>query len=144
MKSVKKGDKIQVEYEGKFEDGTVFDASEKHGKPLEFKVGSGNVLKAFEEATIGMNEGEEKEITLPPKEAYGDYQNEYVMEIPIERFPSEVEPRVGQRFQVDQGDGKTFMVLVTQISDSSVTLDANHPLAGKDLIFDIELLEIAS
>ena len=143
MTKAKKGDKVKVQYTGRLNDNKIFDSSENKG-PLEFKIGDGQIISGFESAVIGMQVGESKTITIAPNDAYGDYQNEYVMDIPKERFPSEVEPKVGQRFQVDQGDGKAFMVLVTQITDTSVTLDANHPLAGKDLIFDIELLEIAS
>ena len=139
MTKAKKGDKVKVQYTGRLSDNNIFDSSDNRG-PLEFKIGDGQLIPGFEGAVVGMQVGESKTVTIAANEAYGDYQNE----IPMERFPSELEPKVGQRFQVDQGDSKTFMVLVTHITDSRVTLDANHPLAGKDLIFDIELLEIAS
>ena len=141
MTQVKNGDTIKVHYTGKLEDGTVFDTSLDRD-PLEFTVGEGQIIPGFEEAVIGMNPGESKTTTIPSDQAYGPHYEDMVLQVDHNQFPAHLAPQVGEQFQVRQTDGRTVIVTVTEISPSAVTLDANHPLAGKDLTFYIELVEI--
>ena len=142
MAKVKKGDSVKVHYTGKLKDGTVFDTSDNK-EPLEFKVGEGKLIKGFEAAVVGMEPGESKTIQIPADKAYGPHHPEMVMTIDRKEVPSTITPKVDQMLQVRQKDGKTFAVKVTEVSEETLTLDANHPLAGKDLTFDISLAEIA-
>jgi len=142
--AVKKGDKVKLDYEGKFEDGTVFDSSEKHGKPLEIEVGSGQVIKGFDDALIGMKKGEEKEIKLSPAEAYGDPNPQMMKKVPRDQFPKDKEIKAGMVLILGTPDGKQFPAKVAEVSDAEITLDMNHPLAGKTLIFKIKVVEIIS
>jgi len=141
MGKAKIGDTVKVHYTGKLEDGTVFDTSVERG-PLEFKIGEGQVIQGFEDAVIGMNPGEEKTVEIPADEAYGQRNEEMVADIGRDQFPEYLSPEVGQQFQIRQQNGQIILVTVTEISEDTVTLDANHPLAGKDLTFEIQLLEI--
>jgi len=141
MGKAKIGDTVKVHYTGKLEDGTVFDTSAERG-PLEFKIGEGQVIQGFEDAVIGMNPGEEKTVEIPADEAYGQRNEEMVADIGRDQFPEYLSPEVGQQFQIRQQNGQIILVTVTEISEDTVTLDANHPLAGKDLTFEIQLLEI--
>ncbi|MCD6454437.1 MAG: peptidylprolyl isomerase [Candidatus Aminicenantes bacterium] len=143
MVKAKIGDKVKVHYTGKLEDGTVFDSS-REGEPLEFTIGSGEIIPGFEEQIIGMEEGEKKTFTIPPEKAYGPHREELIIEVRKEEFPPDITPEVGQHLQLRQADGHVFYVVVTDVQEDSVTLDANHPLAGKDLVFDVELLEVSS
>jgi len=143
MVKAKIGDKVKVHYTGKLEDGTVFDSS-REGEPLEFTIGSGEIIPGFEEQIIGMEEGEKKTFTIPPEKAYGPHREELIIEVRKEEFPPDITPEVGQHLQLRQPDGHVFYVVVTDVQEDSVTLDANHPLAGKDLVFDVELLEVSS
>ncbi len=142
MTQAKNGDIVKVHYTGKLDDGSIFDSSVDRG-PLEFTVGDGNIIPRFEQAVIGMNPSESKTIKIPSDEAYGPHREEMVMAIEREKFPPHISPEVGQQLQVPKTDGNTVVFLVTDVTESQVTLDANHPLAGKDLTFDIELLEIS-
>ena len=142
MEQVKSGDSVKVYYTGKLEDGTVFDASEEN-EPLEFVVGSGSLIPGFEQAVVGMAPGESKVERIPADQAYGQYQEEMVMQIDREYMPPDFEPEIGQQLEIQRSSGEVISVVVTDISDAAVTLDANHPLAGMDLIFEIQLLEIA-
>jgi len=142
MAKVKNGDSVKVNYTGKLEDGTVFDTSDNK-EPLEFKVGEGKLIKGFEAAVVGMEPGEEKTVQIPANEAYGPHHPEMIMVIDRKEVPDTITPKVDQMLQVRQKDGTTFAVKVTDVSEKSLTLDANHPLAGKDLTFDIQLAEIA-
>ena len=141
MAQAKTGDTVKVHYTGKLGDGSVFDTSEGC-EPLEIKIGGGQLIAGFEEALSGMEVGESKTVTIPVDKAYGPYQQEMEMVVGRSQFPAELEPRIGQQLQVGQPEGQTFVVTVTAISGEEVTLDANHPLAGKDLIFDLQLVEI--
>ena len=141
---VKKGDKIKVEYEGKLDDGTVFDSSEKHGKPLEFQVGSKQVIKGFDEGVIGMEKGQEKEITLKPSEAYGDHNPELVKKVPKEHLPKDKEPKEGMMLMLGLPNGAQLPAKITEVADNDVTLDLNHPLVGKTLIFKVKVVSISS
>jgi peptidylprolyl isomerase len=142
MAQAKTGDTVKVHYTGKLDDGTVFDTSSDR-EPLQFTIGQGQLIPDFEQAVVGMNPGESKTIQIPSENAYGPHRQEMVMEVDRSEFPENLEPKVDQRLQVSQSDGRTFPVTVTGVSESKVTLDANHPLAGKDLTFDIQLSEIA-
>jgi len=141
MPQAKQGDKVKVHYTGKLADGTTFDTSAEQD-PLEFTLGAGDVIAGFESAVVGMAPGESRTTTIPASEAYGDYNAEMLLEVQRSTLPANVEPRVGQQLQVRQGEGEVFSVIVTEVGNDSVTLDANHPLAGKDLTFDIQLVAI--
>jgi peptidylprolyl isomerase len=141
MTQAKTGDTIAVEYTGKLDDGTVFDSSV--GKdPLQFTLGTGAVIPGFEEAVIGMDTGDSKTVTIPAEEAYGEHNPDLVMVFERERIPPELTVEVGQQLQLQQDNGRAVPVVVTDLSSSEVTLDANHPLAGEDLTFDIQLVAI--
>lgn len=141
---VKKGDKVKVEYEGSLDDGTVFDSSKRQGEPIEFEVGAGQVLPGFESAVMGMEEGEEKEFKLEPSEAYGDHNPEMVKEVPKEQVPIEDEPRAGMMLLATLPNGTQIPAIIVGVTEESVTIDLNHPLAGKVLNFKIKVVEIAS
>ena len=138
----KNGNIVQVDYTGKLADGTVFDSS-VGSEPLEFKLGAGQVIPGFEKAVLGMKVGEKKTVTIPANEAYGPHRDEQVVELSREELPSDLTPQVGQQLVVTQQDGRQIIVVITNVSDNNtVTIDANHPLAGKDLTFEIELVKI--
>ncbi|UCG62092.1 MAG: peptidylprolyl isomerase [Candidatus Zixiibacteriota bacterium] len=141
MSQVKSGDKIKVHYTGKLEDGTVFDTSEGRD-PFEFTVGAGNVIPGFDQGVMGMSEGATKTITVPPEEAYGQSRADLVAKVDKSAFPESIDPKVGQQLQMEQSDGDPINVVVSNIEGDTVTLDANHPLAGKTLIFEVELVSI--
>lgn len=141
MAQAKSGDTVRVHYTGKFEDGTVFDSSEKR-EPLQFTIGEGQIIPGFEDAIIGMNPDEEKTVKILADQAYGPHQEEKVIEVERERLPEELKPEVGQHLEIRQSDGRTIPVIVTKVSEATITIDANHPLAGQDLIFDTRLVEI--
>lgn len=142
MQQVKKGDTIKVHYHGKLVDGTMFDSSEGR-EPLEFEVGSGMVIPGFDEGVTGMAAGDKKTIHIPADEAYGPKQEDMVMEFPKERFPADMIPEVGMQLNMSNGQGQDFPVVIVELQEATVILDANHPLAGQDLIFDLELVEIS-
>jgi peptidylprolyl isomerase len=142
MVCVKKGDKVKVEYIGMLEDGTIFDSSEKHNTPLEFIAGGGQLIKGFENAVIGMNIGEEKEIKIPPEEAYGMRNPDFVKEVPRGCFPPDQEVAPGMVFVMKMENGRQIPLRITLVSEDKVTVDLNPPLAGKTLIFKIKLLDI--
>ena len=139
---VKKGNKVKVEYVGSLEDGTVFDSSEIHNEPLEFIVGAGQLIKGFDDAVVGMKIGEEKEIRLPPNEAYGPHNPEFVKDMPRDCFPEDQEIQSGMMFMIALQNGRQIPVRISKVSDYTVTVDLNPPLAGKTLVFHIKLLEI--
>jgi FKBP-type peptidyl-prolyl cis-trans isomerase 2 len=138
---VKKGDTIRVHYTGKFEDGKEFDSS-LNRQPLQFEVGAGRVIKGFEDAVIGLQAGEKKTVTVSAEDAYGSFDENLLIEIPKKNVPEGVNPEVGMRLQLVNQQGQAAHVVVTEILDKTVRLDANHPLAGKTLVFDLEVLEI--
>jgi len=141
MAEAKNGDTVKVHYTGKLDDDTIFDTSADR-EPLEFTIGDGRLIPDFEQAVIGMSPGESKTIQVPSTNAYGPHHEEMVMVVDRKDFPADLEPKVDQRLEVRQQDGNVFAVTVTDISGTKVTLDGNHPLAGKDLTFDIQLAEI--
>ncbi len=135
------GDTVKVHYTGKLEDGTVFDSSAERD-PLEFSLGEGRVIAGFEEAVVGMSPGDSKSASIPADRAYGPYRQEMVMVVDRQQIPADLSVNVGQQLQIRQKSGEAIPVIVTDVSESKVTLDANHPLAGQDLTFDIRLVEI--
>ncbi|MEK6809953.1 MAG: peptidylprolyl isomerase [Nanoarchaeota archaeon] len=141
---VNKGNKVKVEYTGTFEDGTVFDASEKHGQPLEFEAGSGQVIKGFEEAVLGMKNGEEKKIVIPAAEAYGEMKAELRKKVPRKQLPQDQEPKVGMILAVGLPNGQQFPARIVAVTADDVTIDLNHPLAGKTLHFKIKVVSVAA
>lgn len=141
MKQAKHGDTVKVHYTGKLEDGNVFDTSTNR-PPLQFTIGDGQIIPGFEQAVIGMNPGESKTTNVSMDEAYGPHRKENLLEVNREHFPAHVEPKVGQQLQIPQQNGRRSIVTVANVSESSIILDANHPLAGKNLTFQIELIEI--
>jgi len=141
MQQVKSGDTIRVHYHGKLTDGTTFDSSEGR-EPLEFEVGSGMVIPGFDDGVTGMTIGEKKTINIPADEAYGQKEKERIMDFPIDRFPPDMVPEVGMQLSMNNGEGGEIPVIIISVKEELVTLDANHPLAGETLIFDLELVEI--
>lgn len=141
MPRAKNGDTVKVHYTGKLDDGNVFDSSVDR-EPLEFTIGQGQLITGFEEAVIGMQPGDSVSAKVPANDAYGTHNDDLVMEVEKNRLPDDLLPKVGQRLQSVQEDGRKIVVTITKVSESTITLDANHPLAGQDLFFDIELLEI--
>jgi peptidylprolyl isomerase len=142
MAQAKNGDSVKVHYTGKLEDGTVFDSSE--GKdPLEFVIGSGGVISGFDNGVTGMAVGDKNTVTIPPDEAYGERNDQMTVKLPMDQFPPDITPEVGQQLQLQQPNGQMVVVTVAQVGNDGVTLDGNHPLAGKTLIFDLEMVAIA-
>jgi peptidylprolyl isomerase len=140
MVQAKPGDTVKVHYVGKLADGTVFSNSTNRAAVL-FTVGEGKAI-IFEKAVVGMSPGESKTIHVPAYQAYGPYRKEMVMMVDRQQLPKSLTPKVGQRLQLSRGDDRTVNVTVIDVSEASITLDANHPLAGKDLTYDIQLMDI--
>jgi peptidylprolyl isomerase len=142
MAQVKFGDTVRVHYTGRLEnDKTGFDSTENR-EPLEFTIGTGRIIAGFEKAVVGMTPGESKTVKIPSAEAYGPHQEQLVAEVSLSQLPDDCKPQIGQVLNVTHGKGRSTPVMIVAISESHVKLDANHPLAGKDLIFDIRLLAI--
>jgi FKBP-type peptidyl-prolyl cis-trans isomerase 2 len=141
MQTVKSGDTVKVHYHGRLTDGTTFDSSEGR-EPLEFEVGSGMVIKGFDDGVTGMGVGEKKTINIPADEAYGPVNDEMLVEFPRANFPPDMIPVAGMQLNMTSGDGQVIPVVVVEVKEETVFLDANHPLAGEELIFDLELVEI--
>ena len=141
MSEVKKGDKVKVHYTGKLNSGEVFDSS--IGKsPLEFEVGAGMMIAGFDAAVHGMKVGDKKTAEIPASEAYGEINQEMIVDISKSQLPPDLTPEVGQQLGMQQPSGQSIPVTVTAVKEETITIDANHALAGKDLIFEIELVEI--
>jgi peptidylprolyl isomerase len=141
MAQAKNGDTVTVHYTGKLEDGSIFDSSINRD-PLGFTIGEGQVIPGFEEAVVGMDLDETKTVKIPENKAYGPYHEELVAEVDRSQLPADLKPEVGQQLQGRQPDGQVVIATVIGVSESNVTLDANHPLAGKDLTFEIQLVAI--
>ncbi len=141
MAGAKKGDKVRVHYKGTLSDGEVFDSSEGHD-PLEVVIGSGQVIVGFDEALMGMEVGEKKSVLIPMDKAYGQKQAEMVMVVPIAQVPADLEIEEGMMLEMGGTGGELLRVKVVKLTDKEVTLDANPPLAGEDLNFELELVEI--
>jgi len=141
MAQAKAGDTIRVHYTGKLDDGSIFDSSAGRD-PLEFKLGEGQIIQGFEKAVVGMEPGEKSTVKISAEEAYGSYRDDMILEVDKKDFPTDLDPKIGQKLDLRQSDDQTVVVTVTDVAEDTITLDANHPLAGKDLTFDIELMEI--
>jgi peptidylprolyl isomerase len=142
MSTAKAGDKVKVHYTGRLEDGTQFDSSAGRA-PLEFEVGAGMMIKGFDAAVNGMAVGEKVTANIPAAEAYGPENPELIIDVPRTNLPPDLDPQVGQQLGMSQPNGQQVPVKIKEVHEEKVVIDANHDLAGKDLIFDIELVEIA-
>ncbi len=142
MTEVKKGSRVKIDYTGTFEDGTVFDSSEKHGSPLEFEAGSGQIIKGLDDAMIGMKKGQEKNVEIEPGEAYGDRNPQLLKRLPKEMFPKDKKIDAGMLLALQAPDGSQLPVRVAEVTDKEIVLDLNHPLAGKKLNFKVKVVEI--
>jgi peptidylprolyl isomerase len=141
MTQARQGDTVRLHYQGKLKDGTVFDTSrERH--PLQFTIGTGQVIVGFEQAVIGMSVGESKTARIPMEQAYGPRRDDLIVNMDRSMLPPGLDPEIGQRLELTQTDDRVSLVTVTAATETSLTLDANHPLAGKELTFELELLEI--
>ncbi|MGC1456056.1 MAG: peptidylprolyl isomerase, partial [Nitrospirota bacterium] len=141
MAEAKQGDTVQLHYMGKLPDGTIFDSSRER-RPLQFTIGNGQVIAGFEQAVVGMKVGDLKTARIPMEQAYGPRRDDLVVTMDRSKLPPGLNPKVGQRLEMTQVDDQTSLVTVTGATESTLTLDANHPLAGKELTFDIELVGI--
>jgi FKBP-type peptidyl-prolyl cis-trans isomerase 2 len=141
MSKIKEGDTVEVHYTGKLENGDVFDSSRER-EPFQFTVGNKDVIPGFENGVVGMDVGDTKTIEIPPEEAYGAKRDELVVVVKKSEFPQDITPSIGQRLQIKQPDGNPVVVTVTDLTEESITLDANHPLAGYTLFFDVEIIDI--
>lgn len=142
MTAVATGSKIKVHYTGTFDDGEVFDSSRQAQQPFEFEVGAGQVIPGFDNAVVGMKAGETKQVRLTEDEAYGPYNQEMVFDADPNQFEEGLSPEVGQQFQTQMQDGTPLLLTVKAVNEDKVTLDANHPMAGKALNFDLEVVEV--
>jgi FKBP-type peptidyl-prolyl cis-trans isomerase 2 len=143
MSTAKVGDTVAVHYTGRLDDGSVFDTSEQRD-PLRVTLGENRVIPGFEKALVGMEEGESKQVTIPPDAAYGPRRPEMVLEIDRGNVPPDMNPQVGQELQLRTQDGQPVPARVVEVSDQIIKVDANHPLAGQQLTFDLRLVEIST
>jgi peptidylprolyl isomerase len=141
LRNAASGDNVKVHYRGTLDDGSEFDSSAGRD-PLEFRLGTGQVIAGFDRTVEGMKPGETRSTRLEAEDAYGEHRPELVLALPREQFPTELAPEIGQGLEVQQEDGQRIPVTITAVEDDTVTLDANHPLAGQALTFEIELVEI--
>jgi FKBP-type peptidyl-prolyl cis-trans isomerase 2 len=141
--AVKKGDVVSLHYTGTLEDGSVFDTSKKRNEPLKFTAGSGQVIPGFDQAVVGMKKGEEKKFTLQPTDAYGERKPDMTQTVPRKHLPKDQEPKPGMMLVMGTPDGQQVPAKITEVTADNVVLDLNHPLAGKALTFDIEIVEIS-
>ncbi|HVG15421.1 MAG TPA: peptidylprolyl isomerase [Chitinophagaceae bacterium] len=141
MQQVKSGDKVKVHYHGKLRNGETFDSSEGR-EPLEFTVGSGQVIKGFDDGVMNMQVGDKKTVEIDVENAYGEKEEGRIVDFPKSQFPEDMNPELGMQLMMTDGDGHSIPVVITEVKEDTVILDANHPLAGQDLIFDLELVEI--
>jgi len=142
MSKVEKGSKVKVHYKGTLTDGVQFDSSYDRGETLPFEVGAGQMIPGFDAAVVGMEAGDKKTVTIPSAEAYGERNNEAVQDVPKTAFPPEFEFRLNETVQGANEQGQPLIAKILEVTDESVKLDLNHPLAGEDLTFEIELVEI--
>lgn len=141
--AVKKGDTVSLHYTGTLDDGSVFDTSEKRKEPLKFTAGSGQVIPGFDKAVIGMKKGDEKKFTLQPSDAYGDRRPELTQSVPRKQLPQDHEPKPGMMLVMGTPEGRQMPATITEVTEENVTLDLNHPLAGKALTFAIKIVEVS-
>jgi|ERR1044072_4580293 FKBP-type peptidyl-prolyl cis-trans isomerase 2 len=141
MQTVKNGDTVRVHYHGRLTNGNTFDSSDGR-EPLEFQVGAGMVIKGFDNGVLDMKVGDKKTVQIPVDQAYGPKNEELIMDFPKANIPADLNPEVGMDLQMSNAQGQVFPVKVAAVGTEFITLDANHPLAGEELVFDIELVEI--
>lgn len=141
MSEAKSGDTVRINYSGKLTDGTMFDSSEGR-EPLEFQLGSGQIISGLDREVEGMKVGDRQTVTIPAEEAYGPHDAAKVQQIPRSALPPELEPQAGMQLQAQTPQGGQVALVITAIDEQEITVDANHPLAGRDLVFDIEIVEI--
>lgn len=141
MPQAKKGDTVAIHYTGRLDNGTVFDTSQGRD-PLEFTLGAGQVIPGFEGAVAGMAPGDQRTTTVPAEEAYGPRRDDLLVAIPRERLPDGMDPNVGEKLEMATSEGQTVPVVVADADERAIVVDANHPLAGEDLVFEIELVKI--
>lgn len=141
MSIAKEGATVKVHYTGTLENGEVFDTS-KDKEPLEFTLGQGQLIPGFEKAVLGLHVGDSTTVNIPSAEAYGDAREDLIIAVPKDQLPEEIEPKVGMQLQVNQENGQPVPVRITEITETELKLDANHPLAGEDLTFDIKLVNV--
>lgn len=142
MNQVKNNDTVKVHYTGKLNDGQVFDSSLERGEPLQFTMGKGQLIPGFEKGLLDMKVKEKKTITIPKKEAYGESKSELIQEVPKDQLPEDLEPKVGMGLVSQTPNGQEINLIVKEVKDNTIVVDGNHPLAGKDLVFDLEVVEI--
>ncbi len=141
MTQVQTGNQVKVHYTGRLDSGQVFDSSADR-EPLEFTLGQGQLIPGFEAAVTGMQVGDKKTVTIPAEDAYGPRQDDLLFSVERSQLPDTIQPEVGQQLQVNQ-EGQTAVVTISELTDTTMTLDANHPLAGENLTFDLEVVEVA-
>ncbi|MEM5871653.1 MAG: peptidylprolyl isomerase [Candidatus Aenigmatarchaeota archaeon] len=141
---VKDGDIVEIEYEGKLEDGTIFDSSEMHGQTFKFKAGAGNVIRGLDEAVIGMKKGESKTFKVKPEDAYGEHDPQLVQKFPRSQVPKDMQPKVNMMVVLTLQTGEHIPAKIIEVTEDYITLDFNHPLAGKTLIFKIKVISITA
>ena len=141
QRKVKNNDTVKVHYTGKLTNGQIFDSSVDK-QPLEFQLGQGMIIPGFEQGLIDMSVSEKKTVTIPEAEAYGEVRKELFQEVPKSDLPSEIDPQVGMGLMAQNPDGTERQLRVAEVRNDSIVIDANHPLAGQDLVFDLELVEI--
>lgn len=141
MSTVKENDTVRVHYTGKLADGEIFDDS-RGREPIEFTLGAGQVIPGFEKAVLDMAVSDTKTVNIPAADAYGDHRPELIQAVPLSELPEEIKPEVGMQLVSQAPDGQQIPLVVTEVNDDNIKVDANSPLAGKDLIFDLELVEI--
>jgi peptidylprolyl isomerase len=141
VQKVKKGDTVMLHYTGRFKNGKVFDNSQERN-PIPVEVGAGEIIRGLEKAVVGMKPGEKKTVTVMPEEGYGHYSEELIIEMPEEKIPENISPQEGMKLQLINEGGQKLPAVVKEILDDAIKLDANHPLAGKTLVFDLEIVEI--
>ena len=142
MSQVKNNDTVKVHYTGKLVNGQVFDSSVERGEPLQFTLGQGQLIPGFEKGLIDMKVNEKKTVNIPMNEAYGETNEQLIQEVPKSQLSDDIEPKVGMGLITQTPTGQEINLVVTEVKEESIVVDGNHPLAGKDLIFDLELVEI--
>lgn len=141
MTEAKQNDTVHVHYTGKLDDGTIFDSSRER-EPLSFMLGAGQVIPGFDDALMGMTVGDSKTVRIPADQAYGEHRDDLVLEVTLDQFPEDANPQIGQQFELRTQSGQPIPATVTEVSDSTAKLDANHPLAGQALTFELELVAV--
>jgi FKBP-type peptidyl-prolyl cis-trans isomerase SlpA len=142
MAQAKNGDSVKIRYTGRYEDGAVFDSSDEHGKPLEFVIGQGQMIPAFEKGVLGMEVNETKTIEVRPEEGYGPYREDLVVDVDRCQLPEGMEVEADRFIEWMQPDGQIGVAKILEVTDESIRVDTNHPMAGRKLIFEVTLLEI--